>query len=107
MGYEAACEAVRNQKLKGMILPEDTMKNMESRCWKKISRVCGPGGRTLGVKLIRVPDDDVTSVDHDFGPGFCLWLTRKTIAVGQALQRAYTELPVYMGFPARNDGAGW
>ena len=47
--------------------------------------------------------DDSLSCDHDYGPGFCLWLTRKDFqAVGPALQSAYDALPrEFMGFPAR------
>ena len=38
-------------------------------------------------------DDDI-SQDHDFGPGFCIWITRDTAkAIGRELQAAYEALP--------------
>ncbi len=38
--------------------------------------------------------DDEISRDHDFGPGFCLWVTQETWdAIGPELQRAYERLP--------------
>lgn len=48
--------------------------------------------------------DDMWSKDHDFGPGFCLWLTEKDYEkVGQKMQEAYEALPkAFMGYPARN-----
>lgn len=99
-------EAVRNQKLKGMDIArryyEEYGKPMlEEKFPEYVDRVAaglvGEGSECLGY-------DDVTSADHDFGPGFCLWLTREDYeAVGQEMQRVYTELPgEYMGFPARN-----
>ncbi|MDD6213123.1 MAG: DUF4037 domain-containing protein, partial [Clostridiales bacterium] len=47
--------------------------------------------------------DDNQSQDHDFGPSFCLWLTRDDFEhYGKELQRAYRMLPqTFMGFPAR------
>ena len=57
----------------------------------------GHGSECLGF-------DDMWSKDHDFGPGFCLWLTEKDYEkVGQKMQEAYEALPkAFMGHPARN-----
>lgn len=43
--------------------------------------------------------DDVYSRDHDFGPGFCMWVTKTTYAhIGEQLQEEYNKLPKeYMG----------
>ena len=43
--------------------------------------------------------DDEVSRDHDFGPGFCMWLTDQVYdTIGEELQKAYEELPTtYMG----------
>ena len=47
--------------------------------------------------------DDATSRDHDFGPGFCLWLTAEDhAAIGERLQRDYEALPrVFRGVGPR------
>lgn len=49
--------------------------------------------------------DDEISRDHDFGPGFCLWLTDEDYAkIGADLQNAYDALPKkYAGFSSRNE----
>ncbi|MCP8615125.1 DUF4037 domain-containing protein [Bifidobacterium asteroides] len=49
--------------------------------------------------------DDAISRDHDFGPGFCLWLTSEDYqAIGDKLQKDYEALPTeFMGFGSRTD----
>ena len=51
--------------------------------------------------------DDELSVDHNFGPAFCLWLPRSDYAViGQELAHSYAGLPKsFKGYPASVDGA--
>lgn len=53
--------------------------------------------------------DDEISRDHDFAPGFCIWLTDEDYALyGSALQEAYDKLPAeFMGICRRqSDAAG-
>jgi len=48
----------------------------------------GMGSECLGY-------DDEISRDHDFGPGFCIWLPQKIYQqIGAALQRSYEQLPM-------------
>ncbi len=53
----------------------------------------GEGSECLGF-------DDALSQDHDFEPGFCLWITEADErALGFRLERAYAKLPKeFMGF---------
>ena len=47
--------------------------------------------------------DDETSKDHDFGPGFCMWVSRKTYnEVGESLQAEYDKLPTTYRGVSRN-----
>lgn len=49
--------------------------------------------------------DDAISRDHDFGPSFCMWLTKEDYALfGAELQKAYDSLPKdFMGFAPRQE----
>lgn len=52
--------------------------------------------------------DDEISLDHDFGPGFCMWVTRETYEqIGAFLQAEYDKLPTtYRGVGRRNMETG-
>lgn len=51
--------------------------------------------------------DDEISRDHDWGPGFCMWLNKSDYdAIGASLQKAYDALPDFMGFHRKKSSWG-
>lgn len=59
--------------------------------------LAGEGSECFGL-------DDGISTDHDWGPGFCIWLTREDYQIiGKDLQKWYENLPVfYKGYLRKN-----
>ena len=48
--------------------------------------------------------DDEFSLDHDFGPGFCMWVSRETYEqIGKFLQTEYEKLPTTFRGVTRTD----
>lgn len=48
--------------------------------------------------------DDEISTDHDFGPGFCMWVTKETYEqIGSSLQAEYDKLPITFRGITRTD----
>ena len=94
-------EAIRNRKIRGLELSRKYYEEygrpmLHEKYPEYVPRIAaglaGEGSECLGY-------DDEFSSDHDYGPGFCLWLTDSVYdEIGEQLQRAYEELPsTYMG----------
>ncbi|VVS91756.1 DUF4125 family protein [Desulfoluna spongiiphila] len=85
------CEAYYNECAKEIF--EQTFKSLMERV---AIGLVGPGSECFGF-------DDEYSRDHDWGPSFCLWVTREDFQrYGKELQACYNALPKeYLGFGPR------
>ena len=106
-------DSIKMKGMKGMELSklyfrEVGIPMLESKYAQYLGRIAvglvGEGSECLGF-------DDEYSTDHDFGPGFCIWLTKEDYEkIGGELQRDYDALPKsFHGIPVRNttkEGAG-
>ncbi|MBD5500597.1 MAG: DUF4125 family protein, partial [Lachnospiraceae bacterium] len=112
--YEITLQNLNAVTMQMSHLPE------ENRTFKNGLELCEAFYREFGIPMIRTKFpayesviavglvgegsdcfgfDDEVSRDHDFGPGFCMWLTDQAYdEIGEELQKAYEELPMtYMG----------
>lgn len=82
----------------GLPMIRKSFRDLEDRI---AAGMVGPGSECYGF-------DDELSRDHDWGPGFCLWLDMDDFAVrGEALAAAYHRLPqVFAGFGPRRASHG-
>lgn len=101
----ARTEAAKSCKLRGMEICRRYYETygrqmMEEKYPQYVDRIAvglvGEGSECLGF-------DDEYSWDHDFGPGFCMWLRAEDFEdIGEALQADYDRLPGALeGVPAR------
>ncbi len=74
-----------------------------------IAETCGDLADRIAVGLVGEGSqcfgfDDVISQDHDFGPGFCIWMREQEYTgYGEKLAAAYQALPEdFLGFTRRN-----
>ena len=73
---------------------------LEKNCPDLISKMAagltGDGSDCFGF-------DDEISQDHDWGPGFCIWLDQETLQTsGNRIQSIYNDLPkLFLGFDFR------
>ncbi len=94
---EPDAERTKERPIPGMELCKDYYKAygapmLQEKFPEYVDRIAvglvGPGSDCFGY-------DDAFSRDHDFGPGFCMWVSDEVYdAIGQKLQQAYEELPV-------------
>ena len=82
----------------GLPMIEKSFKEIADRV---AAGMVGPGSECYGF-------DDALSRDHDWGPGFCLWLQQDDyLTYGAALETAYRKLPSsFSGFGPRQTSPG-
>ncbi|MBE5958869.1 MAG: DUF4125 family protein [Lachnospiraceae bacterium] len=108
--YDMCKNAVGEDKITGLKLSElfyekygrDMIKNQFPDYVSKIAvGLVGEGSDCFGY-------DDEQSRDHDWGPGFCMWVTDETYKeIGASLQEAYEQLPKeFMGYTIKDSGRG-
>lgn len=95
----------RGETVKGLELAEKYYKAYGEKMIKEgFSRIAGQAAAGLvGYGSECLGFDDEISMDHDYGPSFCIWLPREIYRqYGKEMQEAYDALPrEFMGFSGR------
>ena len=95
--------------LKGMIISKDYYEVYGKKAFNKMEALSGVAFAKVGEGSECFGLDDLLSKDHDFGPGFCVFVTKEQYAVlGKQMEEVYASLPaVFRGFekPAIIEGA--
>ena len=111
MSPTIAHETAKNAQIRGLDLAEEfyecvAKESLYEQFGAFVSRMAiglvGEGSECFGF-------DDEISTDHDFGPGFCIWLNSEDYKlIGKDLQSGYDSLPaMYKGFKRKTvNGAG-
>lgn len=90
----------RPDNLKGLVISKDYYETYGKKAFSKIGDLSGVSFAKVGEGSECFGLDDLLSKDHDFGPGFCVFVTKEQYAVlGKQLEEIYASLPVvFRGF---------
>ncbi len=90
----------RPDNLKGLVISKDYYEIYGKKAFSKIGDLSGAAFAKVGEGSECFGLDDLLSKDHDFGPGFCVFVTKEQYAVsGKQLEEIYASLPgVFRGF---------
>ena len=103
---EEPSECLQNAHIRGLELSEQFY---ESVAKDSLFETFGDFTNKMAIGLVGEGSecfgfDDEVSADHDFGPGFCIWLTKEDYAcIGTELQNWYDALPTtFKGYKRTN-----
>lgn len=96
-------------KLQGLVIARDYYEEYGKRAFASIQEIDGITFAKVGEGSECFGLDDIFSMDHDFGPGFCVFVTKKQYEeYGTELEACYASLPdTFRGLekPDRIEGA--
>ncbi|MCI8508199.1 MAG: DUF4037 domain-containing protein [Lachnospiraceae bacterium] len=90
----------RPDSLKGLVISKDYYETYGKKAFREMGNLSGVAFAKVGEGSECFGLDDLLSKDHDFGPGFCVFVTKDQYEVsGKQLEEIYASLPaVFRGF---------